>query len=433
MSPFNKNMEKSHNYHNNTVERIPIETIIHHVLSLQYQGNQEMEDIEDMEVFSEELRKLDSGDIKSITNFPESIKQFFDGCDLDTVCRYGVKSKYPHGSFYMSFIMAITAGYEEFNQMSQADKQNYMTKFVKKLYSDANQFYVKQDNNKLTLSEKNLIHKIDMANNKDKKDKKDKDPVKEDKEDDQVKQLEQEVEEKVNQPNYSHQLPYYKDIGIKKLDLVTNLKKYEDSNIIMRYLSDYFTINLFVIELDNKTVNVCYGEDVFDKHKMNMVLCVLDDHYEPIMFDGKGLIDSSNRFIQNIANSTNIVKLLHSFPKDDRDFRIVKEERVDMSDLLDSDKDKQEDSKLDEESDKERSSSDKEDNMYSDDNSTDEDMSDHEINTETAQVPEVTLKMTLKQLQEVAKIKGITLYSGTTKSGKPKAKTKSVLFEEISG
>lgn len=77
----------------------------------------------------------------------------------------------------------------------------------------------------------------------------------------------------------------YKKLGWTKQILMQELKNFSNNSIVLRYICDYFDINIFLFNFDDEKIYLIYPESRFNKYKVNVFLACVDKNFEPILFN----------------------------------------------------------------------------------------------------------------------------------------------------
>ena len=69
----------------------------------------------------------------------------------------------------------------------------------------------------------------------------------------------------------------------------------------------YFNINIFILDLDNKNIYPYYKDDKYNKFKINILISVYKEKYEPIInIDNTKFIDNNSSVLENIISYNNL-------------------------------------------------------------------------------------------------------------------------------
>jgi hypothetical protein len=217
----------------------------------------------------------------------------------------------------------------------------------------------------------------------------------------------------------------------------------KNNRMMIRFLADYFYINIFILDIQDDKIYVNYPEEQFNIFKMNLFLIFYNDVFEPLINENK-LWNYNQEYIKKLinVNSSNINVFNDNFSKDytDKVFQIGSE---DLTKYLNNNND--DDNEIDEDC----------DNKY-EEIITEDDTNDYKLievdTTETEmkvdndmtsdvfvkcnkndkiELPDINMKMKLSELQQLAVKHNISLVSGKTKSGKDKYKTKKILLNDL--
>jgi hypothetical protein len=101
----------------------------------------------------------------------------------------------------------------------------------------------------------------------------------------------------------------YSKLKWKKNDIVENINKNNIDYKVLKYLSDYFVINIFII--DNKQLYFCGGSD-FIQFRKNIFINKHNDLFHPVFTEYKRTFSLSDKIIQNINNNLDKIKLYYS-------------------------------------------------------------------------------------------------------------------------
>lgn len=235
---------------------------------------------------------------------------------------------------------------------------------------------------------------------------------------------------------------YFKKFGYNKIckrkDLENDIRNGINSTYYLRYLSDYFHCNIFIIDFEQERIFIVYPERNFNRFKCNILLSFNDNHYEPLFYDNNGIWEYNNPVIEYIlSNYTHlIVSIPFSDNNENNDEEIFKLGVEDLNKYIDIDKNSKIQDRIDEiikeengyqeitlneeqEFTIENNNSDIEDNI--EDNN--EDNNEEEI--------KVNNTMKIKELRENAIKLDIDITKGKYKNGNPIYKTKNELIDEM--
>ena len=248
----------------------------------------------------------------------------------------------------------------------------------------------------------------------------------------------------------------YRSMRWKKKQLFNSIKLCDNTDILLQFLSDYFDINIFVFDLDIARINVIYTEEKMNRFKKNIFLIHYNNIFEPIYHNKNNIFDYKSYLFNFLITkkkkllnaldinylSNKIIKtfLIEKYPKKKQDDGILDSNIDDFNidentpivfnndyDELSEEGNQTNDYDLND-------SIDTEIDVNKQDDSTDifykkENIIKKQINIKLSSI---TLKMSLKELQNIASSLKINLGTGKfTQKGKEKLKTKSILYNEI--
>ncbi len=121
----------------------------------------------------------------------------------------------------------------------------------------------------------------------------------------------------------------YRNLGWRKKNLITDIRNFENSNIVIKFLSDYLNVNIFIFDIKLSKIFVSYGEEEFNKYKKNYFITFYNDIYEPVFCNNKTNIMHDNIplciLINHHKDIIDILKINFSKKNKDKKFSIGNE------------------------------------------------------------------------------------------------------------
>lgn len=383
---------------------------------------------------------LDSGSIESIhETLPQNITQVISPV-TDNLYRYGLTGIYTSKkntyniSLYNSILTCLK---QNFMQILENQKIIYIFKFVDAMCEDLDkQLYEKQLYNKR--------YREDMKS----------------------KNLDISIEE----------LYDMRSLRKSHKQLILNIKQFCNTSDVLLELSKYFSINIYILDIDTDEIQVVYNGDKLDRYRESIILSHVSNYYEPIFHENLSRLNPSNNVIQHLISYNKInLKVINSNQsldkedKEDKELEIgvenldkYKKELIiksDNEDIQNEDIQNEYTETLDDinlgdkcvknnglnEDNTGLTITDVDDYTEADDTCESDSDSENQStglfrkikNKSVTSTPicdttiPISIKMKLSQLQEVAEKHNIITEKGKTKTGKPKLKTKAELYEEI--
>lgn len=222
---------------------------------------------------------------------------------------------------------------------------------------------------------------------------------------------------------------------LKNTDISQELQKFSNNKIVLRFLSDYFNINIFLINVIEDRIFVVYGEPQFNIFKPTIFLSFYDDQFEYLSYKNKKIWAYDDPpFKKLIKVCTKKIDVMDI--DDSKVFELGTEDLLKYLDQPPIQDTKNQDSVVNMINTIELET---EDTIHANIDIDDEDDDDEEDSTDIFETkkskssPKISVnnKMKLKELQDLAVKYSISLFSGTTKTGKPKKKTKAMLVKEL--
>jgi len=284
----------------------------------------------------------------------------------------------------------------------------------------------------------------------------------------------------------------YEELGWKKKELKDSLNNFKNNRMVLRVLTEYFNVNIFVLNISEDRIYSVYSDELFNTFKMNIFLSFYDEIFEPIIYKENKLwkynddpfkklinvdklkinvlgVDFKNKIdIPFQIGTENLEKYFESENKDgdegaedneeDKDKDLPKVKIINKKEDEDEDEEDEEDEN-DENEDEENG----ENNFGEVSDETDDDQlliddpEDTEIEIESlknhkdifckkneikkkkkvkkgklnSDLKNLNQNMKLVELQKIAENHKISLCIGKTKAGKPKRKTKKELYDDL--
>lgn len=223
----------------------------------------------------------------------------------------------------------------------------------------------------------------------------------------------------------------YKTLGWNKKEFRNNIQYFRIGRDLMRYITDYLHINVFILDVANDSL-IYVGEKVYTKYKKNVFLLKVDDNtFEPLKIGDMSVIDYNSSIINKLINSRFLVERLDCDLTHEEEFNFVVGEE-DITKYIDGNVDTKEQN--------EKTSECLSDDMncFEEDNINEDVKKEYNISNGVTDAVEFTeednnIKVdssyTVAKLKEIALSKGIVL--SYKKDGKSRGKTKGMLIEEI--
>ncbi len=263
----------------------------------------------------------------------------------------------------------------------------------------------------------------------------------------------------------------YKDKGWTKKELKDALNDYKNNKMVLQVLSDYFNINIFLLNVSDDKLYAIYSEELFNMFKMNVFISHSDGVFEPLCYNDKKLWRYDDEPLKKLINvekqKINVMDVNFS-GKNDGDERLFQAGSEDLNkylnleqdnsyqDTIDNSEDSishditEEDNDYDELFSENKESSHHEDIYINDPEETEIDIEsvkhDKDIfctqddvkakkkkknNKDYSDLEGINTRMTVVILQKLAKKYDVDIGNGMTKTGKIKYKTKQELYDEL--
>ena len=94
----------------------------------------------------------------------------------------------------------------------------------------------------------------------------------------------------------------YKEKGWTKKELKNALSSYKNNKMVLQVLSDYFNINIFLLNVSEDKLYAIYSEELFNMFKMNVFISHNDGIFEPLCYNDKKLWKYDDEPLKKLIN-----------------------------------------------------------------------------------------------------------------------------------
>nr|QBK88411.1 MAG: hypothetical protein LCMiAC01_00750 [Mimivirus LCMiAC01] len=237
----------------------------------------------------------------------------------------------------------------------------------------------------------------------------------------------------------------YKSIGWNKVEIKKDLKTYNNSWMMIRLLSDYFSINIFMLDINKDKIYSIYPEEFFNIFKFNVFLVYYNEIFEPLVYRKTTLWTYNTEPFRKLINVDKSYILAHAvdYSKTPQT-KLFQTKTEDLGKYLKKKSNDKENNY--EEIDDNVSETNNESEVLPDDSICKiEDMDNENKITKSKKsdnmsnenvidytyIKNINTRTKLKELQALAKKYNISIECGQTKTGKNKLKTKASLRKEM--
>ena len=109
----------------------------------------------------------------------------------------------------------------------------------------------------------------------------------------------------------------YESYDWKKSELVDEIKKYNFGKRIIKFLSDYLHLNIWILNYETDEINLAYCNNKINKFRDNIILFYDKGYYEIVSFNNTFVLNPDSEFIIYLyQNINNIYALQFDFKND---------------------------------------------------------------------------------------------------------------------
>lgn len=99
---------------------------------------------------------------------------------------------------------------------------------------------------------------------------------------------------------YASDSKLYEKYRWAKRDMIDTFTQYKVNKIILKLIADYFSLNLFILNISLDYMNIVSSIDYFDMFRQNVIISFCDDSFEPVLYNNNSLLDYNNDLIQHL-------------------------------------------------------------------------------------------------------------------------------------
>ncbi len=230
----------------------------------------------------------------------------------------------------------------------------------------------------------------------------------------------------------------YEKLKWNKKSIIQSLVQFKLTKITLKIMADYFSINIFILNISEDKLYVVSGNDYFDMFRFNVFVTLNNETFESLTYLKNGLLEFNNALVKKIISiHKNIIILFDTNlneKTDNSELEFVI--KLDSFNIITTNKENEYDeiilSEMDENSyvrdiEIKNNNPNETNNILENTTNTANDNTD---NNATGIVFNVSLKMKLDVLQDMATKLNIDINKPIA-NGKKKLKTKNELVEEI--
>ena len=246
----------------------------------------------------------------------------------------------------------------------------------------------------------------------------------------------------------------YRELKLKKKDLINEISNYLNTNKVIKFLSDYFDINIFVCNFEHNKLYCACDNNFYNKYRNNIIIGQINSNsFEPLLTNDYKIFSSNNSIINNLlCNHFNYIIPMYGYEfiiKSDidinHDFHIIEEKNVDEKNVDEKNVDnknvdeKNVDNKnVDEKNVDEKNVDNKNIDEKNVDNKNEQNVDEKNVEEKNVdnkneqnviKTKKYSIKNKLNELQNLAKLYNINLKK--TINGKDKSKTKSEIILDL--
>lgn len=215
-----------------TSKRLTLNKLISYVLDHHAQTDEEVPRDEIFEITQQNVNQIEEikfsllnlDDKKTISDYPETLKEIFDPF-IKQMFRHGSITHFKDKTINMSlFDSILSCLLDAYRSLPLGEKEIYIKNMRDKLLTDLNNLGL-------------------------------------------FKQFE------------------YKNLGWKLKDLKESIKLYKNNRMVIRFLSDYFNVNIFLLNILEDKIYAIYGEENYNIYKGTLFLSFYNDVFEPLTYN----------------------------------------------------------------------------------------------------------------------------------------------------
>jgi|SaaInlStandDraft_4_1057021.scaffolds.fasta_scaffold01392_7 hypothetical protein len=215
----------------------------------------------------------------------------------------------------------------------------------------------------------------------------------------------------------------YRSLGWRRKDITNELKTFGNDTKVIRFFSDYFNINIFIVNKDTNKIYAVYKEELFNPFKCTIFVVLEDDIYSPVILNKEKVVSFTNTCLSSLLLKQSFEALSCTRKPTEKTFNMFSGDTNYFNEYYGNEINEDPEYELD-----------IGETEYVEYIKPTEDifLKEGDIKKKNKKtIPDVNDGMTLKKLREISQQFDIEITKGVTKTGKPKMKTKAQLISEI--
>ncbi len=233
----------------------------------------------------------------------------------------------------------------------------------------------------------------------------------------------------------------YEKLKWNKKSIIQSLVQFKLTKITLKLMADYFSVNIFILNIQEDKLYVVSGNDFYDMFRFNVFVSLNNETFESLTYLKNGLLEYNNVLVKKIISiHKNIVILFDTnLNETTNDSELEFTIKLDTFNIIIVNKENEYDeiilSEMDENAyvrdiEVKKNNHNEQNKLLDNTTITANDNTENTDNNATGIVFNVSLKMKLDVLQDMATKLNIDINKGLA-NGKKKLKTKNELVEEI--
>lgn len=97
----------------------------------------------------------------------------------------------------------------------------------------------------------------------------------------------------------------YRSMGLTRKSIINDIRSYSNSLPVIKYMSDYFNINIILINFDDNNIQAIYTENIMNYFKPTIMLVYTQDYYEYLSYKGQTIFTYNDKLLQYLLTTNN--------------------------------------------------------------------------------------------------------------------------------
>lgn len=116
----------------------------------------------------------------------------------------------------------------------------------------------------------------------------------------------------------------YENLKWNRKVIIESLMKFKATKLTLKVIADFFSINIFILNILEDKLYAVSGNDFYDMFRLNVFICLNNETFEPLTYLKSGCLEYKNTLVKKIVSiHKNIVILFNTNMEDNTEIEFV--------------------------------------------------------------------------------------------------------------